>query len=194
MVQYTFIGWVWETPAAYLYQVNVRDTLPWDLCLVDPYSPVPWNPREGHLYLGSMGFSHHFQICFIFLYVSQGRKKHMARPGLKPWTSRTLCEHSDHWASEPHCRPVTIVTGEEKAHCPTVPWTQNLSHTLQALCPLTIVTGGKSTWPDQDLNSGPLAYRANSLTTELLSHMVDLWHMHPPQDIYKETVIDLWGL
>ena len=35
--------------------------------------------------------------------------------------------------------------------------------------------GGKSTWPDWDLNPGPLAYEiASTLTTELLSHMVDL--------------------
>ena len=37
--------------------------------------------------------------------------------------------------------------------------------------------GEKSTWPDQDLNPGPLAYRASTLTTELPSHMVDLWHL-----------------
>ena len=37
----------------------------------------------------------------------QGRKKHMARPGLEPRTSRIPCEHSDHWATEPHGRPVT---------------------------------------------------------------------------------------
>ena len=40
--------------------------------------------------------------------MSQGTKKHMARPGLEPWTSRRPCEHSDHWATEPHGRPVTI--------------------------------------------------------------------------------------
>ena len=40
--------------------------------------------------------------------MSQGRKKHMARPGLEPRTSRIPCEHSDHWATEPNGRPVTI--------------------------------------------------------------------------------------
>ena len=40
--------------------------------------------------------------------MSQGRKKHMARPGLEPRTSRIPCEHSDHWATEPHGRSVTI--------------------------------------------------------------------------------------
>ena len=39
--------------------------------------------------------------------MSQGRKKHMARPGLEPRTSRRPCEHSDHWATEPHGRPAT---------------------------------------------------------------------------------------
>ena len=33
----------------------------------------------------------------------------------------------------------------------------------------------KKTWPDWDSNSGPLAYRASTLTTELASHTVDLW-------------------
>ena len=42
------------------------------------------------------------------MYVSQGRKKHTARPGLEPRTSRIPCEHSDDWATEPHGRPVTI--------------------------------------------------------------------------------------
>ena len=28
MFQYTFIGWVWECPAAHLHQVYVRDTPP----------------------------------------------------------------------------------------------------------------------------------------------------------------------
>ena len=40
--------------------------------------------------------------------MSQGRKKHMARPGLEPRTSRIPCEHSEYWATEPHGRPVTI--------------------------------------------------------------------------------------
>ena len=39
---------------------------------------------------------------------SQGRKKHMVQPGLEPRTSRIPCEHSDHWATEPHAWPVTI--------------------------------------------------------------------------------------
>ena len=36
--------------------------------------------------------------------------------------------------------------------------------------------GGKSTWPDQASNPGPLADCASTLTTELPSHTVDLWH------------------
>ena len=40
--------------------------------------------------------------------MSQGRNKQMAWPGLESRTSRILCEHSDHWATEPHGRPVTI--------------------------------------------------------------------------------------
>ena len=35
--------------------------------------------------------------------------------------------------------------------------------------------GGKSTWPDRNSNPGPLAYRASTLITELLSHTVDPW-------------------
>ena len=35
----------------------------------------------------------------------------------------------------------------------------------------------KSTWPNQDSNPR-LAYCASTLTTELLSHMVDLWQKH----------------
>ena len=40
--------------------------------------------------------------------LSQGRKKHMAWPGLEPRTSRRPCEHSDHRATDPRGRPVTI--------------------------------------------------------------------------------------
>ena len=40
--------------------------------------------------------------------MSQGRKRHMARPGLEPRTSRKPCEYSDHWAIGPHGRPVKI--------------------------------------------------------------------------------------
>ena len=40
--------------------------------------------------------------------MSQGKKKHMARPGLEPRTSRRPCEQSDHWATKPHSRPVTL--------------------------------------------------------------------------------------
>ena len=39
--------------------------------------------------------------------MSQGRKKHMAWPGLEPKTSHRPRKHSDHWATEPHSRPVT---------------------------------------------------------------------------------------
>ena len=49
-----------------------------------------------------------FNLLQSILKVSQGRKKHMARPGLEPRTSRRPCEHSDHWATEPHGRPLTI--------------------------------------------------------------------------------------
>ena len=119
---------------------------------------------------------HFFSFSFFFfLHVSQGRKKHMARPGLEPRTSRRPCEHSDHWATEPHGRPATIspclirfvpesarnhaetdetiplllaaqarthteppnVTGEEKAHGPTGTRTQDLSHSVRALWPLS---------------------------------------------------------
>ena len=109
------------------------------------------------------------------MFVSQGRKKQMARQGLEHRTSRIPCEHSDHWATKPHGRPVTIspclirfvpesarnhagtdetvplllaararthteppnVTEEEKAHGPTGTRTQDLSHTVRALWPLS---------------------------------------------------------
>ena len=44
---------------------------------------------------------HWATICY-------GRKNHMAWPGLEPKTSRTPCKHSDHWATKPRGRPVTI--------------------------------------------------------------------------------------
>ena len=48
------------------------------------YASSIWSPREG--------------------------KKRIARPGLEPRTSRIPCELSDHWASEPHGRPVTFIS------------------------------------------------------------------------------------
>ena len=56
----------------------------------------------------NMGMNVKERLCYYVINMSQGRKKHMARPGLEPRTSRTPCEHSDHWATEPHGRPVTI--------------------------------------------------------------------------------------
>ena len=38
--------------------------------------------------------------------LKQRRKPHIAQPGVKPRTSRILCEQADHWATEPHGRPV----------------------------------------------------------------------------------------
>ena len=43
--------------------------------------------------------------------MSQGRKRHIARPEFEPRTSRIPCEHSDHWATESHGRPVTTLWG-----------------------------------------------------------------------------------
>ena len=66
----------------------------------------------------------------------------------------------------------------------------NLRHTVRAITrvPLLLTTrawvptlatkyhrGGKSTWSDRDSNPGLLAYPANTQTTELPSHTVDLW-------------------
>ena len=42
---------------------------------------------------------------FILKSMSQERKKHTAVPGLKPRTSRILCERSDHWATKPRITP-----------------------------------------------------------------------------------------
>ena len=118
--------------------------------------------------------------------MSQGRKKHMARPGLEPRTSRIPCEHSDHWATEPHGRPVTIspclirfVPKSARNHAgidETVPFAVRSPSTSPHWA-TKHHRGGKSTWPDRDSNPGPLAHRASTLTTELPSHTVDLWHV-----------------
>ena len=47
------------------------------------------------------------RIC-IWPQCHRGRKKNTDRPGLELRTPRTPCEYSDHWATEPHGRPVTI--------------------------------------------------------------------------------------
>ena len=47
-------------------------------------------------------------VLKVFTIMSQGRKKHTARPGLESRTPRTPCEHSDHWATESHGQPATI--------------------------------------------------------------------------------------
>ena len=116
--------------------------------------------------------------------MSQWRKKQIARLGLKPRTSRTPCKHSDHWATEPHGRPVTISpclirfipesarnhagTDEKSFYCSQ----PEHGPTLATKCH----RGGNSTWPDWDSNPRPLTYCASTLTTELPSHMVNLWH------------------
>ena len=59
-------------------------------------------------------------------------------------TSHIPCEHSDHWATEPHGRPVTISphTGHQmskgrKKHMARPGRTQDLSHTVRTLWPLS---------------------------------------------------------
>ena len=96
-------------------------------------------------------------LRFSLKCMSQGRKKHMARRGLEPRTSRIPCEH--HWATEPHGRSVAIfyclirfvlesaqkhaetdetfplllaITGKKKAHGPMGTRTQGLSHTIHS--------------------------------------------------------------
>ena len=86
--------------------------------------------------------------------MSQERKKHTARPGRERTTSCIPCEHSDHWATETHGRSVAIST--------------YTGHQLSE-------GRKKHTWPDQDSNAVPLAYRASTQTTELPSHTVSLW-------------------
>ena len=85
-----------------------------------------------------------------------------------------MCEHSDHWGTEPHSRPVTIspclirfVPESSRNHARTneiVPLLLAPKHgpTLATKCHRR----GKSTWPDRDSNPGPLAYRVSTLTTE----------------------------
>ena len=113
--------------------------------------------------------------------MSQGRKKHMARPGLEPRTSRTLCEHSDHWATEPHGRPVTIspclirFVPKSARNWQDSPFAAR-SLSMDPHWATKCHRGEKSTWSDRDSNPGPLAHRASTLTTELPSHTVDLSH------------------
>ena len=61
-----------------------------------------WNTEKGKILRFNAFFRH------ILSYMSQGRKQHMARPGLEPrplaYRARTLAN----WATEPHCRPATI--------------------------------------------------------------------------------------
>ena len=118
-------------------------------------------------------------------------------PGLEPKTSRIPCEHSDHWATEPHGRPVTTFScliDSSPNPLGTMP-----EPTRQSLCCSqpehgpTLATkchrGGKSTWPDRDSNPGPLAYRASTLTTELPSNTVDLWQKRHDFALRKRDVL-----
>ena len=112
--------------------------------------------------------------------VSQGEKKHMVRLGLEPRTYRMPWKHSDHWATELHGRPVTIspclirFVPESDQNC------AGTDKTVLLLLAPTLATKchreKKSRWPNWDLNPGTLAYSTSSLTTELPSHTVDLWH------------------
>ena len=124
--------------------------------------------------------------------MSQGRKKHTARPGLEPRTCRIPCEHSDHWDTEPYGRPVTIslclikirprICSELCRNRRDSPFAAR-SPSTDPYWATKCHRGGISTWPDRDSNPGPLAYRASTLATELPSHMVDLWHLYePPHD------------
>ena len=69
-----------------------------------PIEITPKNPiRElqdievlGNMDLGENVSNCQQQIDEATEQMSQGRKKHMAQPGLEPRTSRIPCEHSDH--------------------------------------------------------------------------------------------------
>ena len=61
----------------------------------------PWRDETVSLLLAAQTLSHTGHQ------MSQGRKKHMAQLELEPRTSHRPCEHSDHWATEPHGWPVT---------------------------------------------------------------------------------------
>ena len=63
---------------------------------------------ESELFTSDMSKWQSWYAPLLFAYVSLGRKMHMVQQGLEPRTSRIPCEHSDHWAAEPHGRPVTI--------------------------------------------------------------------------------------
>ena len=97
----------------------------------------------------------------------------MAQPWLQPRTSRILCEHSDHWATQPHGRSVTITpclmrfvpessrnhAGRNRRDSPFAARSQS----TDAHWATKYYWGGKSTWPDKESNPGPLAYRASTL-------------------------------
>ena len=60
-------------------------------------------------YILKIGLMSHIHPLHFFWYCChRGGKTHMARLGLEPRTSRIPCKLSDHWATEPHGRPVTI--------------------------------------------------------------------------------------
>ena len=131
--------------------------------------------------------------------MSQERKKHMAWLGLEPRTSRIPCEHSDHWVTEPHGRPVIIspcligfVPESARNNAGT---DETVSLLLAAKArPHTghqMSQGRKKVHgPIGDSNPGPLAYPASTVTTERPSHTVDLWQWCIQHSEYYKQFID----
>ena len=168
-----------STPVSLFFKFNPRS----EACCIHAEKGGHMRPHMRGLLKNYVDYASH-SLCFSL----DTTNDNCISTGLEPRTSRIPCEHSDHWATEPHGRPVTIspclirfvpestrnhagtdetvpstdprwpsnVTGEEKAHGATGTWTQDLSHTVRAL------------WP---LSYRPLAYRASTLTIELPSQM-----------------------
>lgn len=103
------------------------------------------------------------------------------QPRLEPRASGVTCQHSNHWAtySPFHGRNSSLnLRGEFyewRKCCETcykgvtvrfVRWAQN-------------VTGGEKSSPNRNSNPGPLAYRASTLTTEILRPKI-LTNSHTP--------------
>ena len=110
--------------------------------------------------------------CTEHMFMSQGRKKHTARPGLESRTSRIPCEHSHHWATEPHGRPVTsspcLIARNHGGSDETVTFVARSPST--ALCWAPNVTG----WGSMGLLViyYPWSYHESSLECKLSEEMI----------------------
>ena len=109
--------------------------------------------------------------------MSEGRKQHMARPGLEPRTSRRLSYRATRSTCDNFLCLIRFVPESARNHAGTDETVPLLlaARARTRTKPPNVTGEKKSTWPDRDSNPGPLADRASTLTTELPSHTVELW-------------------